>query len=395
MKLNYILLVSIMIFIAMLGNASALGISPAKKTIEFSSVSQEFTYTAINNEKMNMNLSIYSIGELADYIFFENKNIYMAADESARDFKVKINLPSNLAPGERVGKIVIEQLISSADVGGTNVYAKFKVISNINVNVPYPEKFVDVKLDINGTESGKPLGIKATIKNLGTKNIDNLQTTFGIYEGESLLNLSDLPSTPLEIGDSVDLFMNLDTKNFSTGEYTAVAEVSYDNYVLEIGKEFNVGEEYIKILDYTKYFLAESVNKFDIDVQNEWNKKIRNAYARILVENGGVADLRSVSYDLEPREKSIIVSYWDTKGVSLGDYNSNITLLYSNKSTEEIGKLHVVSPEDYKPAAKKPSLILYIIIAVAFLILINVIILLLSKKRRVSKIRHYPRKVYK
>ena len=396
-KLNAIRLFSLillfMIFISVFSfNVSALGISPAKKTIDFNTDEQDFTYTIINNEHKDMTLEIYAIGDLADYFEFNVNKLEITSSEETKDFIVSIKLPSDLNPGERTGKIVVEEFIPISENIDTQVYAKFKVLSVITVNAPYPDKYIDVEIDLKDTEKGKPLDIVTRIKNLGAEDIENLQTTFGIYEDNKILESKENPSETLKQGSALEFVTTLDTNAFEEGEYSAIATVNYDNYVLEIGKDFKVGKEYVSILDYTKYFLMDTINKFDVDVMNKWNKKIRNAYAQILIENGNVAELKSVSYDLNPNEKAIITSYWDTKGVELGDYDSNITLYYVNKSTEELGKVHVVLPEEY-PSAKKSDSMIWIVIIVTAIFVSNIALLLIIMRK--NKDKGKGRKVYK
>ena len=370
-KLISCVVLCLVMSIFLLSSASALGISPAKKIIRFTpNAPQSFTYQIINNEHKAMNLTIYAIGELANFTSIKTPDIKVSKEEETKDFEFTITPPADLQPGERIGKIVVEEFIPELKIGETRVYAKLKVISKIYIDVPYPEKYIDIDIDINDTEVGKPLDIIATITNLGTRDISSVQATFGVYEEEKKINESVTESESLARGDTKKLFASVDTTSFKPGAYSAIATVNYDNYILELGRDFKVGDVYIEILDYTKYFLIETVNRFDIDVENQWNKKIRNAYATIKIDNETkkVADLRSVAYDIDPREKKIVTSYWDTKEVGLGDYNANMTILYINKSTTKLGKVHVVNVEEYEKHLEKPLLKIIILIIIASVI---------------------------
>jgi len=390
-KIFGIILISLLVAIISVSNVSALGVTPAKKYIKYTpDAEQSFTYQIINNEHKTMNLNIYATDALATYITFEQQNISIRSDEETKDFSFKIKAPAGLNPGENVGKIVIEEFIPDMKVGETQVYAKFRVVTKVYVQVPYPEKYIDVELNIADTEKGKPLNVEAQVKNLGTTDIIAVQATFGIYEDENKIDETLTDKISIARGEEKKLLANIDTSKLKQGSYSAIAKINYDSYEMELGRDFNVGEMFIEILDYTKYFLIETVNKFDIHTQSEWNKKIRNAYAKIKISNESeVADLKSVSYDLEPYEKKIITAYWDTSGVALGNYNANMTLLYENKSSGKLGQVNVVNPDEYKKLLEKPAPLptTWIAVAVAVVVVNAFIWFVLRKRALKNKIK--------
>ena len=377
MKLKIYLAIFVGILIS-LTYASALGLTPAKREIQFSTEEQEFVYTIINNEHKDLDLDLYAIGEIADFIEFENPKLHILANELTKDFKIKVKPPAYLKPGKNTGKIVVEEYIPEISVGNTTVYAKIRVISRLIIDVPYPEKYVGVSIDVNKTPSGE-LNLIAKVKNLGQEDIEKVKAYFGIYEQDKKLEDLESNEESLPKGDIKDLIVTLNTSNLQNGLYTAKATIVYDQYEVELGRDFKVGDIYIEILDYTKYFAQGVVNRFDIDVENKWNRKIKNAYGTIDIEN--VASLKTLTYDLDPRERRTITTYWDTSNAMIGKYNANITLYYVNKTTSKQAELNVISKEAYERMFSKLPVWLIAMIGVV-IVLINVILFLLIYKKK-------------
>lgn len=358
--------------------AAALGLAPAKKTIRYEPGPQTYTYKIINNEQRDLQLSLYAIGQLADYITFKQDNISVDASEDIKEFRFTVNLPEGLSPGENIGKIVIEETIVKKKVE-TGIYTKLRVISKLITNVPYPEKYIKVRIDMNDAQKDQPMDIATTVTNLGRKDIQEVKAEFGIFDNQTRIEELETETKSLARGETEKLLTRLNTSDYKSGFYSAIATISYDQHELEIGRDFKVGDVYVEILDYTKYFIQGRVNKFDIDVENKWNKKIRNAFALIYI--AGFDVIKSLTYDLEPWQIQTIISYWDTSDVEKGKYDSNVTLKYVNKTTVKQGNVYVVDEKEFKKSLAGPSYLPYIIAGIILLVLINIAWIVFIRKR--------------
>ena len=367
-----------LVFLLLISNALALGLSPAEKTIDYVIGERTFTYKIINNEHKNTQLKIYAIGQLNDYITFEQNNITIGPSEETKEFSFTINLPPGLIPGKNIGKIVIEETILQK-TSETGVYAKLRIISKLIVNVPYPDKYIKVVIEINDTPKDQPVDIVTKITNLGKLDIDKVEAKFGIFDNKTKIEELETKTESLAKGKTKNLLTSLNTSSYKEGFYSAIATIVYDQQELELGRDFKVGEEYIDILDYTKYFIQGKVNKFDIDVENKWNRKIRNAFALIYIE--GFEAIKSMTYDLDPWQIKTIVSYWDTSDIDLGTYDSNVTLKYINKTSAKQGKVHVVEESELKHLLGGTNYAVYIIIGIILLILINLYWIRIFKRK--------------
>ena len=386
---NLMRIIAMCILIAMLANtALGLGMTPAFKEIKYTpGENQTIEFTVINNEHRTLTLNVGSLGELAEYVTIDPHQLEFDEEEREKTVRVTINPPKNLDPGDRTVKIKISEFIPNVQIGENYINIKLEITSKITVQVPYPEKYVLVKLSINPNEN-EEIEVKATVENLGTKDIKGIKATFGIYNQDDQLQEKEAEETSLDRKLDHIFSETFDAKDFAQGEYTIKAKIEYDDNLVELGRDLTIGEEEVIISDYTKYFVQGRINKFDIEVKNNWNRKIRNAFALIYIDGFDV--IKSLAYDLEPLQEKILVSYWDTSDVDKGDYNSNITVHHNDKINFKEGTVHVLDEGEFgarlrlqEPSSLlKNKWILGIIILGILITIINLNWFLFSKRRR-------------
>ncbi|MEM4318583.1 MAG: hypothetical protein QW244_02790 [Candidatus Pacearchaeota archaeon] len=390
-----VIIIFIIIFIFLLSKVTALGISPAVKSIDVEILKKEneFTYYIINNEHKDLNLSIYASGELAEYIEIDDKSVIVKSYEEIKPFKWHFKKINDLAsiPGKHEGKIIIEENLNLGGLGQEtdtkNIYAKLKVISKVEIFVPYIGKYIDVNFNV--VKSDETIDLVTYVINKGTERIDSIFVTYEIYQTddneEKLLELVKTEKKSLDLKQTTEFFNSLNMENFKNGTYRATATINYDNYVIEIGKDFVVGNAVIEILDYTRYFVFDEVNKFDIEAKSEWNKKIKNVYAKIEIYNksGEIDELRSSWYDFAPNEKKLISTYWETK-IPIGVYDINITLFYLNESRSKVGQINVITKES--DLLRKAVIGLVTVFVITFIIFVFVLFYYFLSKRKNLKI---------
>jgi hypothetical protein len=364
----------------------SIGLSPAIKEIEHNSQDTRLAYQIINNNMEDLKVSVYAIGEIADYLIIPDKEIIISKNEQDKSFEVIINGSKSIRAGTISGKIIVEENLLGDKNSETGVFARLKIASILNIKKEYPSKYVDVKLDVKS--EGKSIIINAELANLGKEDVKDIKPEFGVYsDGKKVYDIG-FDKKSLNIGQIENISKKIELYNLNQGEYNAIMKINYDNYVLEIGKDFSIGEKEIKILDYTKYFLQNSLNKFEIDAESEWNNKILDVYSTIdiLEKMKRVANLRSSSYDFNPGERKTISAYWDTNKVDLGEYDADMNVIFSGKNTNMTGKIKVLNPDDYRKALNQFSWLWIIIFAVIAVIVINLIFwfFILKKKKRNS-----------
>jgi hypothetical protein len=137
----------------------------------------------------------------------------------------------------------------------------------------------------------------------------------------------------------------------------------------------------IKIINYTRTFFKDKINKFNIEIKSLWNSKIDDIFAEVEVLSNAkeVSSFRTVSVSLEPWEKKTISTFWDMQGLDEGTYDVEINLFYQGQTTELKDAIEIVTKKEELAGFLTVTNLL--IAAVLLLIIINIIILVRKSKK--------------
>ncbi|GIU70406.1 MAG: hypothetical protein KatS3mg002_1642 [Candidatus Woesearchaeota archaeon] len=323
-------------------NIYGLGIAPSKIDLFFEPNTETEVYIRlINNEKKDTELIMLAKGDLANYIILPDEKIFISANEYEKQLKYKIKFPQKLNPGQIVGEI---WLIESAEKSKeSNLIANLGVIHKVYVHVPYPDQFLEGILYVSESKPGEKVTFTITLTNMGSKDINNIQGQILIKENGKALNKVITDSISLKKKEKGKI-TGVWTFASTSGKYEAEAIVEYDNgKVLSLQKEFTVGEPAIIIenIRVGKFNLG-NIAKFDISLKNNWNNRIENIYTTTEIRDvyGRLLNTYNApSVDIESYSSKDVNSYWDTKGISEGDYSIGVIANYLDKKTEKVYEL--------------------------------------------------------
>ncbi|MEM5808209.1 MAG: hypothetical protein QW818_03700, partial [Candidatus Aenigmatarchaeota archaeon] len=161
-----------LISLLLVQNVYAIGISPASMFINFEpNLKKTITYMVINNQNKEIQVNMYVTGELKDYIKLTKTTDILKAGE-VKSFTFEISLPDKLdKPGDHEARIgAIESIPATAGEGAT-VAARTAVESIFIVRVPYPGKYIQVKLDAKDVNLGQIATFILAISNLGELDV--------------------------------------------------------------------------------------------------------------------------------------------------------------------------------------------------------------------------------
>jgi len=314
-------------------------------------------------------------GELSEYITVSRD--YIPVNDPNKRFFVTIKFPETAPkPGHHIIGVKAIEVVSEGRAMGTSV----NVATHIKADVLYPGKYAEVKFDsatvINNTAF---FTIGAT--NFGLEKINSFKARIDIYNSEG--NKVDTTYTnekKIESDKRETVTAELNVNGYEVGDYRAKAFVFWDNNQTIVEKVFRVGALRINIIDYTKEFIAETINKFEINLQNVWNDAIENVYVIVKINN---EELRSATENIAPFGTKLFNVYWDTTKVKPGDYTVEITAHYLDKITMEVGKVKVIEKEvEVKLAEKKFPTFTIVLVAIALLIIIIDIIWMRARKKK-------------
>ncbi|MCD6590687.1 MAG: hypothetical protein J7K72_01810, partial [Candidatus Aenigmarchaeota archaeon] len=328
-------------------NVSAIGVTPARKTLQFEpGLEQTVTFKILNNEHKDFTAYVYAEGDLKEYVTAEKNIIEFKESDDSKPFTYHIKLPEKIEkPGEHWAKIVVMEMQPKREGEGQVVMATTAVIHQLLVKVPYPGKYAEVQLSIDESEPGEITTFYVKIFNVGDEKIFKAKATVDIL-GPTNEKIATVESDEISVDSKKRGDLVIPWKaDVNPGMYHAVVTVNYDGKIASVEKNFGVGALRIEVLDVkVKNFVLGGIAKFEINVQNKWNQKVSDVYAEMEITNQNgdrVASIKSASVDIDPLQRATLYAYWDTEGVDKGTYDAKLILHYAGKKTEKLLKTYV------------------------------------------------------
>lgn len=380
--------------ILLASNVLAIGVSPARTAVDFKpGLEQDISITILNSEHRDVKIEVYT-EDKTNLVSIHDKKFEMKSNEASREIKIKLKLPKEMAtPGIYDIDIVAKQLPDEEFPSPLFITTELAVISQIRIKTPYPAKYADVSgMEITNAIANSTANFKIPIVNFGSENITELKAKISIM-GPDNKKVAEIETQTesLQIKRRVLLEANWDTKSTQTGKYYAIAEVTYDGLKGKTEKTFNLGKLIIKLLRVeTNNYQLGGIGKFDIWVESEWNEKIEGLFGELTIrnsDNATVSHIKTPTLDLEPYTPTPMSAFWDTAGLSIGEYFINLRLMYKGVEQEA----NLISDLTYNAintrvitgeVTKNGKLSWNSIIPIAIIILLIVNIIIFARKRK-------------
>ncbi|MCM2325577.1 MAG: hypothetical protein NDI94_03885 [Candidatus Woesearchaeota archaeon] len=315
----------------------SIGVAPAYKEIFFEPGKElDLSFRILNNEKKDMDVMIYGKGELANNAEIPT-SMHLRSDELEKNVDYKVILPLKLTPGLNTLSIfAVESNIDNdnIDVVTTNLGVVYK----LKVNVPYPGKYLQGMMFIEGSNPDENILFTLSLNNLGTDKLTDIKGTVVIRDpsgnGVSQIVTSTASLESKEKGKITGIWLPKER-----GRYIAQAVISYNDEVLLIEKELEIGEAQITVKDLrTVKFKLGDIAKLDILLENNWNEDITNILTKTVIYDESsniISDFSSSPVDINKESTKEVPSYWETQEVEPGNYVINIMLEYLGKRNEK------------------------------------------------------------
>ncbi len=307
----------------------AIGIRPAKTELNGDETKfLQGTFWVVNNNQVNFDVDVYVEGEMREYVTLETEKLSFREDEEARPVNYKLALPDKVPPGKSVAVIVVEESLgeSSSNVVSSKVRLKHK----INIQGEYPDKYIEVKLNFHNLDDR--IEIVSENDNLGKQDINSLQTKFYVNNKKQEIETKETEITDIKTKQTKLLKTNLAKDNFDEGEYEISAVVFFDDLTTEIAKILRVGEPTVDIVYYDKFFSANKVNQYNVDVENRWNKPVENVFIDVNIKQDGqeIDQFRTKSVEIGAEMTKKIKDYFDATDKDVGKYTFELIANYWN-----------------------------------------------------------------
>jgi len=336
-----------------------------------------------NNAATDMNITIGIGGDLAKYARVSDDYFFMRPNE-VREFTVKFNFPERIdIPGEHIIRVIASEQPKSGQM--------FSVMSTISdriiVHVPYPGIYINWDFIAENANVDETADLRIIVTNLGKDDVKNARATVDIFGpseegfGNKVKTISTESSRVLS-GTTTTFHAYLNTSELKQGEYKATATLFYDEAKEEIDRFFKIGSLYVKLINYTKKFRKDTIEKININVESRWNNRIDDAYVIISIKDKEdkaklISELKTPNFNLNAWENKNISTYWDTHGFETGKYDATIIIYYRDAKTAEDVILEIFEEEK-----KSPFFNMTVLLVIVIAILIIGDIILIAKRRK-------------
>lgn len=264
--------------------------------------------------------------------------------------------------------------------GGVGAVAAVR--KQIIFNVLYDYKRISANLVAPDVNIGDPVEFLVTVKSESLLPINHVKALIEITDSNGKqLAVVPTDTTRLKLGQGKVLSGTLDTTGYPPATYQARAVVTFDGNSTIAEDSFRIGTLAVEILNFTREVEVGTISPFIIRVESGWNDPLEGIYGEVYVNQTQVA--KTPSYSLSPWGEENLTAYIDTTGWSLGDYESVVTIHFSDTSTVTKGSLRVFERKDASTGWIASLGLTHVLIAVvALLAMLLVVNFYLLRKRR-------------
>lgn len=370
-------LLFIIITLLLAGNVYAIGLSPARVSLNFEpNIVKEMTFTIVNTIDSEIKAEISVEGELSPYLTFESTLVPLAPGEHKK-VKAALSFPEQIKGGDNVLIVRITEIRKATSM----INVRAEVIGKIFIKAVYEGYYAEPRLIIKSSDVNEKVKFELEIANYGKENIT---------QASAFINLLDQNENKIATIDTNNLDEVIRSHEKATlyaewmpdvnaGLYKAKATVIYHDKTAAAEQEFRIGELFVDIINLPESIIANKINEINIEIENTWSNTISNIYADIIVKKDGntIAASKTLSENVNAREKKTIKGYVDTSNLVAGEYDLEVLLHYEGKTTSKTSKLKIIVEEIEE---KESKLLVPLIIMVVLLAIVSAY-LLLRKKR--------------
>ncbi len=356
-KFGFKVLLVLLLFLVIMTNVDALGVTPARKIVDVEDYGLDFSsqFTVVNEKSTAMKVSIDIDGTLSEYVTLDKVLLEFKEGEKEKVVNYNIKLPSDVGePGSNDINFIVTELPVGEDKG-IFVGARISLITSLRVRVPYPGEFIESEVDISSGDSEGNIMFTIYAHNLGSQNIDNARATVEVLgPTNEVVQIFETSSENIETGKRKELIAIWNAK-VNPGKYYANIVVVYDGKKVELGKEFNVGEAKLEVRDIiVDDFKLGDIAKFEIMLRNLWNEALDDVYAEMQIydlDGNLIGTFKTPLENLDAREDGTLLGYWDTGGVDVGEYKAKLVVYYPGGSFERDVET-VISPKGIRATVR-------------------------------------------
>jgi len=209
------------------------------------------------------------------------------------------------------------------------------------------EEGVAMELRAPNANAGEIVNLSVKIFNQGEEDV-TVSSNIQIFKEGSLIENIDLGNISVAAMNSVVVNSPFDSSGLSPGDYNTVVSGEYDSgQVVTEENPFRLGELFVKVINYTRGFREDKVERFDIEVESFYNNPIKDLYAEVNIIGVENASFITSVGKLREWRTQTLEGFLDTSDIESEDFQGEIILHYGNKTTSEIVNLKLILDYDY------------------------------------------------
>ncbi len=246
-----------------------------------------------------------------------------------RDVLVNVQLPDELPPGLHKVYVGAVEYAPGGMIGG-----RAGALMSIKVKVLHPEPYIVASLNI------EPAG-EGSLTASGTLNIDSwsqlpmtvsADITMRNDLGEILHSLQ-MPAQSLGSNQKLAHPFVLPVQDLRRGFYPVQAIVEYGApNTTDVNASLRVGAKNIFLRQYTEEITQGMINRFEFDLESDWNQKLEDVYGSVSV--GSATSDRTPETSLGPFARERLVAYLDATDLELGTQQGVIRTHFEDEFKE-------------------------------------------------------------
>ena len=319
---------------------SALGISPAKKIVDFEDgLNFESEFKVVNTLDRFTKVSIGVEGELSKYVVLEKGNILSLEANKETIVKYSLNIPKTLSKNDisQGNNDIYFTAREIVDLKENLIGTSVGLISLLRVKVPHDTKYISSDFYIYEGDVGSNTIFVIPVENLGVENLSKVSVALNIHDGQNTIDELKSKSIPIVTGERKEIRLVWSTE-VNPGEYFVNVILEYDSKINEFEDKFIVEGRKMSINDLIVGEVLGDAVKFEVTVKNIWNEELNNVYAEISVydlNNLLISSFVTSKESISKRKEGKFTGHIDVGDLEEGEYITKLRVHYGNKDIEQ------------------------------------------------------------
>ncbi len=342
---------------------AATGVSPAAVNINFEpNKEQTFTFMFVNDAENRS--EFYLEGELKEYFSITSHEIIGGNSI----ITVYMKLPEAVQKSG-TNRVYVGCREKSTEKG---ISISYNIKPVINIEVPYPNKYVDIDLKVNYTNKGENSAYDLYIVNRGKEDVVVLPE-LELKSGSNLVKMIYLEGKTLSSLNNTHYKGFINTSDISSGDYNITASVEYGGHLPRTETRLlRIGELTIQINNYTNLFKKDKIIYMNVEIESFWNNRIDNVFINGSVVGYPEKKFQSPTYSISPWDMASFSVFIDTEDLEQ-EFQVILNVNYEGKITTKIVNASFTKEINWT--------LIIIITCISIVIILIVIILLLKKDK--------------